>query len=278
MAETTIARKIRWQIIKLYRFIAARKQLRMLNELLFDCSTHALGIRNLDNDIVSGKKHFLEKILPSYLNSDKPITVVDVGANIGSYTEFLLSKFTKARCICIEPHPITFKSLESNLASRVTSVNCALGANASTLTLYDSANYNGSEHATFYQAIISDLHEQDAVSYQVPVKTLDDLAEELNLERIDFLKIDTEGHELEVLRGAKRLISAGAIGLLQIEFNEMNVVSRVFMRDILTLLPGYRVYRLLPSDLIDIPKMPLKSELFGFQNLIFIPENLIPNP
>jgi hypothetical protein len=104
------------------------------------------------------------------------------------------------------------------------------------------------------------------------------LAEELNLERIDFLKIDTEGHELEVLRGAKRLISAGAIGLLQIEFNEMNVVSRVFMRDILTLLPGYRVYRLLPSDLIDIPKMPLKSELFGFQNLIFIPENLIPNP
>jgi FkbM family methyltransferase len=269
--ELNLNREIRWKIVQLYRFIAGRKQFRMLNELLFDCSTHALGIRNYDNDVVSGEKYFVEKILPTYLNPEQAITIVDVGANEGSYTELLLSKFNKAQCICIEPHPITFKALQQKLGSSAKLVNCAVGANPGSLTLYDRTDSEASENATFYQEIISEIHEQCVVSYPVTVKTLDDLAEELGLDRIDFLKIDTEGHELEVLRGASKLIEKGAIEILQVEFNEMNVISRVFLRDILNLLPNYRAYRLLPSGAIDIPKMPLKSELFGFQNIIFVP-------
>jgi hypothetical protein len=50
------------------------------------------------------------------------------------------------------------------------------------------------------------------------------------LSRIDLLKIDTEGHELQVLRGAQKIVSAGLIRVLHIEFNEMNVFSGYFSR------------------------------------------------
>lgn len=262
---------IRWKIVTLYRTIAARKQFRMFNELLFDCATRGLGIRNYENEFVSGEKHFIETVLPQYLNLEKPITFFDVGANEGQYTELLLTKFKTARCVCIEPHPLTFKSLAEKLSSRATSINCALGSNCGTLTLYDRADSDRSEHATLYREIISDIHYQDTISHQVAVKTLDEVAQELDISRIDLLKIDTEGHELEVLRGATKLLSKGAIAVVHIEFNEMNVVSKVFLRDIRKMLPGYTAHRLLPSSTISIPEMPLKSELFGFQNIVFLP-------
>ena len=53
--------------------------------------------------------------------------------------------------------------------------------------------------------------------HEVPVRTLDEIADMLTLSRIDLLKIDTEGHELEVLHGARKLLAAGLIRVLHIE-------------------------------------------------------------
>jgi len=106
---------------------------------------------------------------------------------------------------------------------------------------------------------------------------LDEYAQENSIDRITLLKIDTEGHELEVLKGAQSLLSKGAIDLIQIEFNEMNIVSRVFFRDNQKLLVGYKAYRLLPTGAIPIGKSPLKSELFAFQNIVFVHERFNPD-
>ena len=51
----------------------------------------------------------------------------------------------------------------------------------------------------------------------MPVRTLDEIADMLTLSRIDLLKIDTEGHELEVLHGGRKLLAAGLIRVLHIE-------------------------------------------------------------
>jgi hypothetical protein len=92
----------------------------------------------------------------------------------------------------------------------------------------------------------------------------------LTLSRIDLLKIDTEGHELEVLHGARKLLAAGLIRVLHIEFNEMNVFSRVFLRDFRELLSRHTAYRMLPG-IISVSDSPLASELFAFQNVVFVP-------
>ena len=92
---------------------------------------------------------------------------------------------------------------------------------------------------------------------------------------IRLLKIDTEGSELKVLLGAAKTLQAQRIDMIQIEFNEMNVVSRVFFRDYFQLLREFDIYRLLPGELLPLRDYrPLYCELFAFQNLLAVRKGL----
>jgi hypothetical protein len=85
---------------------------------------------------------------------------------------------------------------------------------------------------------------------EVRLRTLDAFCKEQCLSRIDFLKLDVEGNELNVLRGATRMIEAGAIGMIQFEFGEAQIGSRTFFRDIYGFLsPHYTVHRILGMGL-----------------------------
>jgi hypothetical protein len=83
------------------------------------------------------------------------------------------------------------------------------------------------------------------------------------------LKIDTEGCELDVLKGFRRYIEGGKVGAVQFEFNEMNVLSRAYFHDFWNLMPGYDFYRLLPGGMIRLEGyVPLFCEIFAFQNIV----------
>jgi len=66
------------------------------------------------------------------------------------------------------------------------------------------------------------------------------------------MKIDAEGHELEIFKGAIRMINENKIGMLQFDFNLHNIYSRVFLRDFFRILPNYNIYRLDTERLIPI--------------------------
>lgn len=86
-----------------------------------------------------------------------------------------------------------------------------------------------------------------------------------------LLKIDTEGNELAVLHGAQNALKNGKIEMVHFEFNEMNVISRVFFRDFWNLLHplGFQFYRLLPNSAFEITRYsPVDCEIFAFQNII----------
>ncbi len=85
--------------------------------------------------------------------------------------------------------------------------------------------------------------------------------------------MDVEGGELAILEGAHQLIKEARLGVIQFEFNEMNIISHSFLHDFRKLLPNYRIYRLLPAGLLPLPEDPLLSEIFGFQNLVAILQN-----
>jgi hypothetical protein len=91
---------------------------------------------------------------------------------------------------------------------------------------------------------------------------------------VRLLKIDTEGHEASVLRGARETIAGRRIELVQFEFNAMNVASRTFFKDFVDLLPGYRFYRLLPDGRVPLRYSPHACEIFAFQNVVAIREDL----
>jgi FkbM family methyltransferase len=256
-------------IKKLYRRAFARRQFYKLNKLLLECSLHGLGVLNYENDNLSGEGHFLSRVLRDYLPKDRAPVFVDVGANVGDYSATLLDNYPESRIVAVEPHVANVKRLSERLPN-IETFNTALGSEVSELLLFDRSDCDGSCHASLYEEVITELHKIPSVEHRVHVNTLDQLAEDLQIDTIDLLKIDTEGHELEVLKGASKLLARNAVPLIHLEFNEMNLISRVFLRDIRRHLQGYRFYRLLPTSMIEIPDRSVLSEIFAYQNVICV--------
>ena len=263
---------IRSVFLGFYAFLFSRTRFFKWNQLLFDASLRGLGVLNYKNDIVSGERHFLQSYLPS---CHHPV-VVDVGANEGAYCAGVLAVNKAAHVFAFEPHPETYKRLLSRASGieTMTPVNAACGSSAGRVLLYDYAGSSGTQHASMHAAVITNIHRGESNNHVVEVIDLDTFAALHSISLIHLLKIDAEGHELEVLKGAATLLRENRIRAIQVEFNEMNVVSKVFFRDFHDLLPNHRFYRMLRDGLVALdPYSPLRCELFAFQNLVALPWN-----
>jgi hypothetical protein len=123
-----------------------------------------------------------------------------------------------------------------------------------------------------HAGVIEQIHNAEPDQHVVDVIDLDTFSRDHDISIIHLLKIDTEGHELEVLKGAANMLRENRIRAIQFEFNEMNVVSRVFFKDFCDLLPNYKFYRMLSHGLGPLdPYSPLWCELFAFQNIVALP-------
>lgn len=257
-------------ILKGYRMLFAKRVFRKMNTRLFQLGLSGLGVMNYENDKVSGERYVIRNLLHQLIKSSHPV-FFDVGANVGEFSTALSASFPLATTHAFEPHPENFRMLEGSIdPKRVKCHNIALGSATGPAKLFDRSSVNGSEHASLHEAVISDIHKEDATVVETQVFMLDDIAENEEIEFIDFLKIDTEGHELFVLQGASRLLETGRIGCIQFEFNEMNTVSRVFFSDFRKILMDYDLFRLLPKGLLPLNDSPLRTELFAFQNILVI--------
>jgi hypothetical protein len=70
------------------------------------------------------------------------------------------------------------------------------------------------------------------------------------------------------------MINGGNIKIIQFEFNEMNIVSRVFLKDFYQILKAYKIYRLCETELIPLFHYDSINEIFKFQNIIAIHDKL----
>lgn len=102
----------------------------------------------------------------------------------------------------------------------------------------------------------------------VEVRTIDSILEERGIRRVDFLKMDLEGHELFALRGATAALSAGVIRALSFEFGAGNVNSRTFFRDFWELLSpyGYAFHRICPGG-VTVPVTEYYEDLEFFRGV-----------
>jgi FkbM family methyltransferase len=130
------------------------------------------------------------------LRPEEVKTVLDIGANVGATALYFSQIFPNARIYAFEPAPDNFKVLERNIANspRIRSFNFALGAKDATLELFASdnpINFGGySLHAAG-----SDTSRR----IRTPVRNVASVLAELSLEKIDVVKIDTEGAEWDIL-------------------------------------------------------------------------------
>jgi FkbM family methyltransferase len=253
-------------LLGVYRAIFVRMFFHKFNLLLYRISLHGLGILNYKTIKQSGEEHFLRHEIKL---TSKGV-VFDVGANLGSYCSFINDEYPSCNIYAFEPHPATYKKLLKKTAStRIKTFNLAVGANEGSLVLYDYANNDGSPHASVHKGVIDQIHKSVVIEHKVKVVSLDYFARQQGIDLVGLLKVDTEGHEFEILKGAENLLRSGKIEMIHLEFNEMNVFSRVFFRDIWDFLPNYDFYRMLPDGLLPIQKYsPLLCEIFAYQNIV----------
>ncbi len=231
-------------IFKIYAYVFARPFFINLNKFLYHISLRGLGVLNYKGDYLIGENSWLKNHLEY---KERPV-VLDMGANVGSYSKRVLEINQEATILAFEPHPATFKELISNITSeKFQAFNVGVGDAEGFFNLYDYDSNDGSQHASLYQDVITDLHRGVTVSHSVEVITLDTFLAEKNIDQIDLLKIDTEGNEYKVLQGVRALLHSNKVKAIHFEFNGMNIVSKSTFKDFWDLIPQYNLYRILPG-------------------------------
>ena len=125
-----------------------------------------------------------------------------------------------------------------------------------------------SRDALSEKATLSETGAGSALQEEVPLKTLDTLVKELGITKIDFIKIDTEGHELAVFKGMQQVLTSLAPKYIQFEFNHVHLYSNTSLYQLAQLLPEYELYRLLPRGWLHIDPEKQSSNIYMFSNII----------
>lgn len=262
--------------LAIYRFIFCRSVLYRFNYHLQRLTLRGIGIMNSEGNDITGETFLLRS-----LRGKNITTVIDIGANTGGYSEEVQRYIPNATIYAIEPHPLTFKRLKKHLTGKAYQLrNLGMGERSGKGILYDFADdavlkstQPTSTLASTVKSVITSFHKQQVQSFSFPLMTLDTFVHKERIESIDLLKIDTEGNELQVLKGAQMLLKHKKIRFIQFEFNEMNAYAGTFFKDFIELLPGYTFYRLMPYGLYPMgPYKPSTHEIFAFQNILAVPE------
>lgn len=195
------------------------------------------------------------------------IVALDIGANSGSWTSALklLDPFSEVHAF--EPSSATFEALRRNLQNLddVYLYRIALGNLEGKGNLF--SNFETSPLASLsmrrleYQGIVFSNTEE------IDVTTLDSWMMQHPDAAPNVLKIDVEGHELEVLQGGLSLLPR--IKIIQFEFGGTDIDSKVFFQDFwyFFLPKDFMILRLTPKGLLEIKEYSENEEIFKFSTL-----------
>ncbi len=137
-------------------------------------------------------------ILALLLNVDNGF-YVDVGANypvMDSVTKIFYEKGWRG--INIEPIPSLYRLLEKDRPDDI-NLNIGIGDKSGELAFFENKTMPG--HSSFDRGMVSNLKKDEVNKYKVKVKTLKDVFKSNNVKKINFLKIDVEGFESDVIKG-----------------------------------------------------------------------------
>lgn len=136
---------------------------------------------------------------------------MDVGANVGQSAAKFMRLFPNSRIYSLEPALDVFKKLSSNVESNkaVTPLNYAASNEDASVKLY---------HSEISAASSLESPWRGTGTWElVSTRRLDTLCRELDIKKLNILKIDTEGHDLIVLRGAEGMLAGRAVDIIIVE-------------------------------------------------------------
>ncbi|HEY1037276.1 MAG TPA: FkbM family methyltransferase [Candidatus Paceibacterota bacterium] len=179
------------------------------------------------NDSLTISADYFESELKRWVGMPKGRNVcIDIGANIGRYTLLAAREFAYERVVSVEANPITFDVLKKNISlngleEKVSLVQVAVSDNSEPVSFEVDKQHLGGGKVVDKA---SGVPQWDTV-VTVPAITVDELCKEQNVaySSVDFVKMDVEGFECEVLAGMQQTLKGMPAGSsMMIEISEKN--------------------------------------------------------
>jgi FkbM family methyltransferase len=192
---------------------------------------------------------FQDKTISFFLSQfDKRYTIFDVGANIGIISVSAAER--SKQVISIEPDKTNFARLTENLGlnniTNVTTLNIGLGSRKEVKKLYKVVESNPGMN----RIIDGEL---DLPYNEIQIETLDSIAQTLNISKIDVIKIDTEGYEMNILKGSNYCIDKFKPAMMLEVDNSLLQAQSSSAVELLSFIKekGYNIYDIINEKAID---------------------------
>lgn len=183
----------------------------------------------------------VERFLPETIG-----VVLDIGGNKGDWTRRALARWGNrvSKVFIFEPSKHHVESIASIVDPRVTFVRAAVGARAEEAVLY--SDHAGSGMASLTKRRLDHFSIAMDKTETVEVTTLDEFISRNAIGSIGFAKFDVEGHELNAMRGAEKVLAKGVIKAMSFEFGGTHIDTRTFFQDFWYFLRpfGFQIYRI----------------------------------
>ena len=222
----------------------------------------------------SGEEKVFQILLEKRKGLHEPIIIFDVGANEGQYLQLVLDHITNKDFLIysFEPAFASFEGLSRKFhdMKNIKLENVGLdNFDHRSKIYYESPK---SLRASKFQRDLRHLGVEFSNSEEVDFITLDHYCASKVIDKIDLLKIDVEGNEFNVLKGAEVLLSHNAIRLITFEFGRAHVDSRTYFKDIYYFLKDHKMkilYRIFPNGYLK------RIEAYDEKHEVFFPTNYL---
>jgi len=203
--------------------------------------------------------------------------VFDIGAHIGEWTKLGLAINHTLKIHCFEPSTRTFEALTANeFPPNVVCNNLGFSSVEGEQTLFVFEGASGLNSLYQRHGLENGWGlETQRQQEQVKLDTLEHYCSRNKISEIDFMKIDVEGHELEVFKGGRQLFENARVKMIQFEYGGCNIDSHVFLKDIFQFFENfdYSFYKIYPEGIRNVPRYDQRLETFQYQNWLIIKKN-----
>ena len=202
------------------------------------------------------------------------LIIFDIGANQGDWSREILLRLGSRvdRLLQFEPSPHNVAFLKKKFANtQCAIVPSAVSDRPGSAVLYSEEP--GSGTASLHKRRLEHFGTKSGDPLNISTVTVDDVIKDRQIDRVDFMKMDIEGHELAALHGAEQSLRSGIIKALSFEFGGCDIDSKTYFQDFWYYLTplNYRIFRILPSGaLFPIVKYTESLEFFGTTNYIAV--------
>jgi len=242
------------------------------DQALFDACRSYAGRFAGENDpdaYSNGEYRVLRTVMP------ESRVVFDVGAHVGDWCEAALAINPALEIHAFEPACDSFAALAAKHLRQVKASNLGLGAIAEERELFSFGPHTQLRSLYRREGLEEDYGIAAPVaSERVHLTTLDDYCAAHGVERIDYLKIDAEGHDLQVLRGARGMLGRRAVRIIQFEYGQANIESRDLLKDFFAFFRdyAYNLHKVHADGYSLHPRYNARLDNFQYQNWLAVGE------